>query len=47
MGQTAEMLAGFFITGMLGAMTTFSLFSLLSLQLLQGGHFGEAAINAV
>ena len=47
LGQTAEMLAGFFITGLLGAMTTFSLFSLLSLQLLQSGHVADAVFNAV
>lgn len=47
LGQTAEMLAGFFITGMLGAMTTFSLFSLLSLQLLQSGDNADAAFNAI
>ena len=36
-------LAAFFITGILGGMTTFSLFSLLSLQLLHAGdHLGMA-----
>ena len=34
----SELLAGFVITGVLGGMTTFSLFSLLSLQLRLGGH---------
>lgn len=43
----SEVLAGFFITGMLGAMTTFSFFSLLSFDLVRAGEFGWAAFNAV
>ena len=43
----AEVLAGFIITGLLGGMTTFSLFSLLSLNLLQGGAPGWALFNAI
>ncbi len=43
----AELTAAFFITGVLGGMTTFSLFSLLSLELAQGGHWGYMAINIV
>ena len=34
----AELAAGFLITGILGGMTTFSLFSLLSVKLLQSAH---------
>ena len=45
--QSAEVLAGFFITGMLGAMTTFSLYSLLTLQSIQAGNLGEAAFNMI
>ena len=41
-----EILAGFIITGILGGMTTFSLFSLISLNLSQGGHHLAMVINA-
>ncbi len=43
----AEVLAGFFITGLLGALTTFSLFSLQNVELLQAGAPGWAAFNAI
>ena len=43
----AELLAAFIITGILGGMTTFSLFSLLSLQLQQSGNYLGIAINIV
>ena len=43
----AEVLAGFFLTGLLGAMTTFSMFSLQSVELLQAGAPGWAAFNAI
>ena len=43
----AEVLAGFFITGLLGALTTFSLFSLQNVELLQAGSPGWAAFNAI
>lgn len=43
----AELNAAFLITGVLGGMTTFSLFSLLSLELAQGGHWGYMAINII
>lgn len=41
-----ELLAGFIITGILGGMTTFSLFSLLSLNLEHGGDHLAMLINA-
>jgi CrcB protein len=41
-----ELLAGFIITGILGGMTTFSLFSLISLNLEQGGNHLAMMINA-
>lgn len=44
---TADILAGFLITGFLGGMTTFSLFSLLSYQLQQGGAHLALLFNAV
>ena len=34
------------ITGLLGSLTTFSTFALDSLNLLQAGRFGAAAVNA-
>ena len=43
----AELNAAFLITGVLGGMTTFSSFSLLSLELAHGGHWGQVAINIV
>ncbi len=43
----AEILAGFFITGLLGALTTFSLFSIQNVELLQAGAPGWAAFNAI
>lgn len=43
----AELLAAFIITGILGGMTTFSLFSLLSLNLVQAGNHTAMLINAV
>ena len=43
----SELLAGFVITGVLGGLTTFSLFSLLSLQLRLGGHPGSLILNIV
>ena len=43
----SELLAGFVITGVLGGLTTFSLFSLLSLQLSLGGHPISLIINIV
>ena len=42
----AELLAGFLITGFLGGMTTFSLFSLISLNLAQNGQFAAVLVNA-
>ncbi|NQY92477.1 MAG: CrcB family protein [Deltaproteobacteria bacterium] len=45
--QAAEMMAAFFITGTLGAMTTFSLYSLITLQCLQAGDVGSAVFNAI
>ena len=42
----AELLAAFIITGILGGMTTFSLFSLLSLNLAQSGNHVAMLINA-
>lgn len=37
----------FLSVGVLGGFTTFSTFSLQTLRLLQGSHFGLAALNAV
>ena len=37
----------FIITGCLGALTTFSTFSLETVQLLQNGHIGTAVSNVV
>ena len=45
--QSAELYSGFFITGILGGMTTFSLFSLLTLNLVQSGEIAWAAFNAI
>lgn len=45
--QTAELMAAFFITGTLGAMTTFSLYSLITLQCFQAGDVGSAVFNAI
>ena len=42
-----ELLAGFLITGILGGMTTFSLFSLISLNLQQNSQYVAMLINAV
>ena len=43
---SAQLLSGFLITGVLGGMTTFSLFSMLTLNLLQSGQIGWALFNA-
>ena len=43
----SELLAAFMITGILGGMTTFSLFSLISLNLAEKGNYIPLAINAV
>lgn len=43
----ADLLAAFLITGILGGMTTFSLFSLISLNLVQNGSYLEMLVNAV
>jgi CrcB protein len=40
-----DVLTGFVITGFLGGMTTFSLFSLLSLNLIQAGTWWWALVN--
>ena len=45
--QSAELYSGFFITGILGGMTTFSLFSLLTLNLLQSDEIAWAIFNAI
>ncbi len=37
----------FLITGMLGALTTFSTYSLDNLKLLEGGQIGTAVINII
>jgi CrcB protein len=42
---TAQLLAGFLITGILGGMTTFSLFSLLSVRLNEAGGHWELLVN--
>lgn len=42
-----ELLAGFLITGILGGMTTFSLFSLISLNLQHNSQYIAMLINAV
>jgi CrcB protein len=43
----AELFAGFIITGILGGMTTFSLFSLISLNLEQSGNHLALLINVL
>ncbi len=43
----SEILAGFMITGILGGLTTFSVFSLLSMHLSIGGHPFSLLINIV
>ncbi len=43
----ADLIAAFTVTGLLGSMTTFSLFSLLSLQSIHAGNPWSAAINMV
>jgi len=47
MDLNLSLLAAFLITGFLGGMTTFSLFSLLSLLAWQAGHPVYVAINAI
>lgn len=43
----AQLISGVLITGLLGGMTTFSLFSLISLQLEHGGHHINLLINVL
>ena len=45
--QALQIAAALFITGFLGAYTTFSAFSLLTVQLLQAGQIIEALISVV
>jgi CrcB protein len=47
MNQHLEFLGGFLVTGLLGGMTTFSLFSLLSLNLVQADQWGWALFNGL
>ena len=43
----AQLISGILITGLLGGMTTFSLFSLISMQLQDGGHHLGLLINVL
>ena len=43
----AQFWSGVLITGFLGGLTTFSLFSLISLQLLQGGHMAYLLFSII
>lgn len=43
----AQLISGILITGLLGGMTTFSLFSLISMQLEDGGHHLSLLINVL
>ena len=45
--RAAQCQAGFWITGMLGGMTTFSSFSLISLHLSHHGHWALLAANVI
>ncbi len=45
--QTQEILRSFVIVGLLGGFTTFSAFSLETLQLLQYGLWGKAMLNII
>ena len=40
-------LRAFLLIGVLGAFTTFSTFSMETLNLVEGGHFGKALLNVV
>jgi len=42
---TSEAGTAFLVTGFLGSVTTFSTFSFQSLELMQSGRFGAAAVN--
>ena len=43
----AQLISGILITGLLGGMTTFSLFSLISMQLQDGGHHLALLVNVL